>query len=117
MASPKSGEFQDGKLWFIRKGKQLTLGLTNSGLDELGDPETPSFPEEGQEFASGDLIFELEGSKGTLEVLAPASGTVMGCNERILTEPGILSEDPIEEGWLIQIEIENPEDLSENSED
>jgi glycine cleavage system H protein len=46
-------------------------------------------------------------------VTTPASGIVQEVNEAAKDEPDMVSEDPLEEGWLVKLEIEDTSDLKE----
>lgn len=111
--APKSGEFSEGKLWFHRKGSIVTLGLTSAAIDELGSVESIEFPGDGDDFDKGEIIASVDGTHGKIEVLTPAAGIVMEINEAAKLEPDMVSEDPLEEGWLVKIEIQDPSDLKE----
>jgi glycine cleavage system H protein len=110
---PKNGEFLDGKLWFHRKGSIITLGLTSLATEEIGQVESIEFPDEGADFVKGDVVVTVEGSTGKLEVSTPASGIVHELNESARVEPDMVSEDPLEEGWLLKLEIQDASDLQE----
>lgn len=112
-SAPRSGEYQDGKLWFQRRGSTLTIGVTLSGVEDVGEPDGIEFPDEGDDFTKGDILLTVEGSRGKLEVTAPASGTVKDVNGDARNEPGMVSEDPLEEGWLIKLEIQDSTDLQD----
>ena len=64
-----------------------------------------------------DRQTHLRLSRSTAErahaVIAPATGIVSEVNEAAKAEPDMVSEDPLEEGWLIKLEIEDTSDLSE----
>jgi glycine cleavage system H protein len=111
--APKSGEFLEGKLWFHRKGTTLTLGLTNLAIDEVGTVQSIEFPDEGDDFDKGDVVVTVDGSNGSLEVVCPAAGLVEEINESAKNEPEMVTEDPLEEGWLIKLEIQDTSDLKE----
>ncbi len=111
--APKSGEFVDGKFWFTRKGSLVTVGLTNLGLEEVGSVESLELPLEGDDFVKGDIIATLQGSNGQLEVVTPASGIIQEINDAARQEPDRVSEDPLEEGWLVKLEIQDFSDLKE----
>ncbi len=113
--APKNGEFAEGKLWFQRKGSTLTLGLTSLAVEELGSVESIEFPDEGDDFDKGDVVVTVDGSNGKIEVITPAAGMIQEINEAAQTEPDRVSEDPLEEGWLIKLEIQDPSDLKEYS--
>jgi glycine cleavage system H protein len=111
--APKNGEFGEGKLWFHRKGTIVTLGMTNLAVEEVGEVQSIEFPDEGSDFGKGDTVVTVDGTNGKLEVVAPATGIVSEVNEAAKSEPDMVSEDPLEEGWLIKLEIEDTSDLKE----
>ena len=112
-AAPKNGEFLEGKLWFQRKGSVVTLGLTSSAIEELGAVEGLEFPNEGDDFDKGDVVVTVEGSQGKIEVITPAAGLIQEVNEAAQDEPDRVTEDPLEEGWLVKLEIQDTSDLKE----
>jgi glycine cleavage system H protein len=111
--APKNGEFLDGKLWFHRKGTMVTLGLTSLAVEEVGQVQSIEFPEEGEDYGKGDTVLTVDGTSGKLEVIAPATGIVSEVNEAAKAEPDVVSEDPLEEGWLVKLEIEDKSELKE----
>jgi glycine cleavage system H protein len=111
--APKVGEYLEGKLWFHRKGSTVTIGLTNVAVEEVGSVESVEFPDEGDDFDKGDVVVTVDGSQGKLEVTTPAAGLVTEINEAAKEEPDMVSEDPLEEGWLIKLEIQDTTDLKE----
>lgn len=111
--APKNGEYLEGKLWFHRKGTTVTLGLTNAAIEEIGQVESLELPDEGDDFDKGDVVVTVDGTQGKLEVIAPAAGIIHEINEAAQEEPDMVSEDPLEEGWLIKLEIQDTSDLKE----
>ncbi|NUM88038.1 MAG: glycine cleavage system protein H, partial [Bdellovibrionales bacterium] len=45
--SSKPTEYSSGLLWFTREGDQITLGVTDAALEELGSVESVEFAEPG----------------------------------------------------------------------
>jgi glycine cleavage system H protein len=111
--APKNGEFFDGKLWFQRRGSVLTLGLTSNAVEELGSVESLELPNEGDDFDRGDVVVTVEGSQGKVEVITPAAGLVTEVNEGAQQEPDRVTEDPLEEGWLVKLQMQDLSDLNE----
>ena len=109
--APKNGEFNEGKLWFTRKGSTLTLGLTDLAMEEIGDVRNIEFPDQGDDFDSGEPVVTVRGSGGEIDLITPAAGLVQEVNERIKGEPDSLADDPTEEGWLVKMEIQDVSDL------
>lgn len=111
--APKNGEFSDGKLWFHRKGTTVTVGMTSLAIEEIGSVQSLEFPNEGDDFQKGDIVMTVDGTNGKFEVLTPATGIVQEINEAAKEEPDMVSDDPLEEGWLVKLEIEDTSDLKE----
>lgn len=107
----RHGEFLNGKLWFESEDGLVTVGLTSCAIDELGELEDISLPDEGEDFSKGEVIAIVEGSKGNLEILMPLAGVVESVNGCAAKEPDRVAEDPLEEGWLIKIKLENPNEF------
>ena len=111
--APKKGEYQDGQLWFRRKGSTITLGLTHAAIEELGQLEGLTLPDDGEDFQKGEAVVTVEGTKGSVEVTTPATGMVSEVNEAAKEETDLVSEDPLEEGWLVKLDIEDKTELKE----
>jgi len=111
--APKNGEYLDGKLWFHRKGTTVTIGLTNLAIEEVGTVQGIEFPEQGDDFDKSEVCLTVDGTNGKLEVITPAAGLVEEVNEAAKEEPDMVSDDPLEEGWLVKFEIQDTSDLKE----
>jgi glycine cleavage system H protein len=106
-------EYHDEKLWFQKKSNILTLGITVSSVDEIGDIEEVRLPSDGDDFDKDDIVCEIVGSAGRIQLYTPAAGFVIAVNSVLESDPAILAEDPIDEGWIVQIEIQDDTDLKE----
>lgn len=111
---PKAGEFQEGKVWFARRGSLIQFGVTSSVIDELGEVESVEFSDEGETVAKGDHLVTVEGTRGKFEFLAPTDGNIEAINETAKEEPGIVSEDPLEEGWLVKVQVDDLSDFRDS---
>jgi glycine cleavage system H protein len=111
--APKNGEFLEGKLWFQRKGSVVTVGLTSVAVEEVGSVEAIEFPDEGDDFDKGDVVVTVSGSQGKIEVITPAAGIIQDVNAAAQEDPDMVTEDPLEEGWLVKMEIQDTSDLKE----
>ena len=95
----------------------ITVGITSRGVEEIGQIQSISLPDEGEDFSKGEVICTVDGTNGSLEVVLPATGTIDTRNESAAEEPDVVSDDPMEEGWLVKIEIEDPAELLEYQEE
>jgi len=103
----KNGDIQEGKVWFQRKMNIVTLGLTSAAVEELGEVTDIEFPEPGEDVGEGEVIVTIDGNQGRLEVTSPNAGTVEEVNEAAKAEPDTVSDDPLEEGWLVRIQVQD----------
>lgn len=107
-------EFLGGKLWYTREAGEVTVGLTSSTIEEIGAVQSVDFPETSGSVEEGDVIAVIEGDQDTFEVTAPMDGFILDVNDAARDEPNIVSEDPLEEGWVIRLE---PMDLDDDEDD
>jgi glycine cleavage system H protein len=106
-------DYDEGKLWFQKKSNTIIIGITVEALDEIGGADGVSLPEVGDDFDKDDVICEIDGEDGSLKVYTPAAGFVTEINEALAEDMEILNEDPIDEGWLVKLEIQDDTDLKE----
>lgn len=98
-------EYQDGLLWKTTEGDQLTIGVTQSALDQVGAVAAVEIADAGDEFEPGDWIGEIRGKESTVEVLAPCRLRVSERNEEVLDQPTTLEDDPTGDAWMLRVEI------------
>ncbi len=89
----------------------VTVGITDFAQDQMGEIVYVELPDEGQKLAQSDPFGSIESVKAANDLFAPVSGTVVEVNSSIIDEPGILNEDPMNDGWLIRIEMDNEREL------
>lgn len=113
----KNGELLDGRVWFQRRDDIITLGLTNVAIQELGEINSVEFPNEGDDFAEGDILATVEGSLSSFELPATTECVVIEVNEAAKTQPEMVSEDPLEEGWIVKVQASNDDNEDDEEED
>lgn len=87
------------------------VGITDFAQDALGDIVYVQLPEVGTAVRSGEACGELESTKSVNDLFAPISGTVTSVNEALADQPDLVNSDPYGEGWLIDIEIDDEDEL------
>ena len=108
---PRSGELQGGLVWFERKNSTVTLGLTNAAIEKVGIVEGVEFGDVDSEAGAGEVVVTITGSVDDLEVLSPGEGTLIEINTGVELEPDLVSEDPLEGGWLAKVELQDKTDI------
>jgi glycine cleavage system H protein len=106
-------KFTEDHLWLRVEGNRAQLGISDYGQEELGEVIAVELPDVGDEVEKGEPFGELESVRTVSELVSPLSGTVTAINGELEDHPAIVNEDPYHEGWLIEIELANEDELEE----
>lgn len=90
----------------------VTVGITEFAQDNLGEVVYVELPEEGQKVTQGEPFGVVESVKAVSDLVAPVSGTVIEVNMSMMDNPGTLNDDPLNDGWLIRIEMDTEKELA-----
>jgi glycine cleavage system H protein len=90
----------------------VTIGITEFAQDSLGEIVYVELPEEGQKVTQGEPFGVIESVKAVSDLFAPVSGTVIEINQSLGEDPAVLNDDPINNGWLIRIEMDTEKELA-----
>jgi len=100
-------------IWVRVEGNLATIGITDYAQERLGEiisldlPESDAYVERDEPFGS------IESTKAVVELISPVSGVVISVNEDITDDIGVINSDPHDTGWMIIVEIADPEELDE----
>ncbi|MFI7061066.1 glycine cleavage system protein GcvH [Kribbella sp. NPDC050124] len=89
----------------------VRVGITDFAQDALGDIVYVQLPDVGSKVRAGDACGELESTKSVSDLFAPVNGTVTAVNESLADQPDLVNTDPYGEGWLLDIEVEDAEEV------
>ena len=90
----------------------VTIGITEFAQEQLGEVVYVELPEEGQKINQGESFGVIESVKAASDLYAPVSGTVIEVNSALSEDPSSLNDDPINDGWLIRIEMDSEKELA-----
>ena len=85
----------------------LTVGISEHAQDLLGDIVFVELPEIGKALDAEEESAIVESVKAASDVYSPMSGEVIEINEKLLDEPEIINDSPLEDGWFFKIKIED----------
>ncbi len=88
----------------------VTIGITYYAQDRLGEIVSWKLPQKGQSFERGQVFGLVESNKSVSDLYVPVSGEVVEINGSLT--PGLISDHPMDQGWLIRIEMVREGDLS-----
>ena len=89
-----------------------TIGITSYAQNQMGEVVYTDLPDEGQKVIQHEPFGAIESVKAASDLYSPVSGTILEVNPTIEEDIGILNDDPMDEGWLIRVEMENERELT-----
>ncbi len=99
--------------WIKKLNGNARIGITDYAQDNLTDIVYVELPKIGEEFKKGEVIATLESVKSVAEVYAPFTGKIVSVNEKLNDEPGLINSSPYDDGWIVEMSIENESELEE----
>ena len=106
-------KFTEDHLWVRVEGTRAQVGLSDYGQSELGEVIAVEIPDIGDEIEKGEPFGEVESVRTVSELISPLSGSVTATNIEIEDHPRIVNEDPLHEGWLLEIEMADETELED----
>jgi glycine cleavage system H protein len=89
-------------------GGRLRVGLDALGVETSGTLAAVEFVADGVTVARGEAFGTLEAAKFVGPLILPISGRITGVNAAVLADPSLIEADPYREGWLVEVEAEDP---------
>ena len=99
--------------WVEVEGSQATVGITDYAQGELGDIVYVEIETLEESLGKEEIFGSVEAVKTVSDLFLPVSGKVLEVNKNLEDNPELINEDPYEKGWIIRMEIENPEELKD----
>jgi len=109
---PNDLHYTEEHEWVRLEGNLATVGITQFAVEQLGDVTQVDLPREGEMLKQGDVLGSVESVKAVSDVYCPLSGKVVKVNSPLQDSPEYLNEEPYDGGWMIQLEITKPEEVS-----
>lgn len=92
-------------------GHEGLIGISEHAAEQLGDVVFADLPAIGLKLQQGDTLGALESVKAVSDLYAPVAGEVIEVNGALEAEPGLINEDPYNQGWIIKITISAPSQI------
>ena len=97
--------------WVRVEGDEAVFGITWFAQDALGEVVYYDPPEIGAAVVKDDSYGELESVKAVSDIIAPATGEVVGVNDAVRDAPETVNSDPYGSGWLVRVRLSDPSEL------
>ncbi len=92
--------------WAHVEGGVCTVGLTQYAVEQLQDIIFIDLPDVDDPVNAGDGFAEIESVKSVNDLYAPVSGDIIAVNEKLETDPSLMSQDPYGAGWVVKIKMD-----------
>ena len=112
MENPSDRKYTEEHEWAKLDGNRVTVGITAYAQDALGDVVYVDLPSTGTRVEQGQPFGEVESTKSVSDLYAPLTGTIVERNESLESSPELVNSDPYGDGWMVVIEVEDPDALS-----
>ncbi|MDP7158935.1 MAG: glycine cleavage system protein GcvH [SAR324 cluster bacterium] len=96
--------------WIRLDGNKGEVGITAYAQQSLGDIVYVELPSTEDEIDIGDEFGTIESVKAVSSLFMPATGRILEVNTALKERPELINEDCYDEGWLVRISLDNPED-------
>ena len=111
MKVPDNLKYTKEHEWARIRGRSVTIGITNYAQDQLGDVVYVELPDVADDVAKDEQFGTIESVKTVSDLFSPVSGEVTKINEQLEDRPELVNEDPYGEGWMIQVQITDPDEF------
>jgi glycine cleavage system H protein len=111
MPDPSDYKYTDSHEWFAIDGNVVTMGITKYAADELTDITFVEMKEPGTSISAGEVVGEVESVKTTADVYSAVGGEIVEVNDAATEDPSLLNSDPMDSGWLVKIQTDDPSPL------
>ena len=105
-------KYTDTHEWLKLDDKIVKVGITDHAQSELTDIVFVELPEVGKEVKKGEELCVVESVKSVSEIYSPVSGKIANVNKKLEDAPETINESPYDEGWLVEIEIEDKSEFN-----
>ena len=110
---PEDLSYAEDHEWIQSDGDTVKIGISDYAQDQLGDIVFVELPEVGDTLNKGDEFGTVESVKAVSELYIPISGEITGLNKSLEDAPEVVNTDPYEDGWMIEVQPSNPQELDE----
>jgi len=111
MNVPENLKFTKDHEWIRIEGNFAYVGITDYAQKELGDIVFIEIETIDEDLAMEEVFGTIEAVKTVSDMYMPVSGKIVEVNAILADSPEIVNKDPYGAGWMIKIEISNPDEI------
>lgn len=110
---PDDVRYAESHEWARAEGDKVKVGISDYAQDQLGDIVFVELPEVGDTLGKGEEFGTVESVKAVSELYMPVAGEIVAINDTLEDAPEKVNNAPYGEGWMIEINAENPSELDD----
>jgi glycine cleavage system H protein len=112
MNFPSELNYTNEHEWLRLEDSEAVIGITAYAQKELGDIVFVDIDAEGETLAAGEKFGAIEAVKTVSDLFMPVGGKIIAVNSVLESAPETINKDPYGEGWLIRVQLTNPDELN-----
>lgn len=113
MTFPANLRYTKDHEWISLEGNIATIGITEFAQSELGDIVYVDVNTLGKTLKAEEIFGTVEAVKTVSDLFLPIAGTVLEVNKALEKTPEMVNNDPYGQGWMIKMEVTDPQDVNE----
>jgi glycine cleavage system H protein len=113
MNFPENLKYTKDHEWVLIEGNTATVGITDFAQSELGDIVYVEVETLDDTLDKEEVFGTVEAVKTVSDLFIPLSGTIESFNEELDQNPELVNSDPYGAGWMIKMNIGNPDEVDE----
>ena len=96
--------YSNEHVWILPQEEgEFILGISEFAQQQLGDIVFVELPSLGDSTVSDESCAVVESVKSASDIICPMNATVVAVNEKLVDEPELINESPLERGWILRI--------------
>lgn len=117
MTFPPNLKYTEEHEWIRLEADNIVyVGITDFAQSELGELVYVEVETVGDTIDLGEVFGTVEAVKTTSDLFMPLSGKILEFNPKLNEDEGddptLINSDPYGDGWIVKIEISDPEELA-----
>lgn len=117
MNNPENLKYSREHEWIRVEGDEAYIGITDFAQSELGELVYVEVDTVGEDIGKDEVFGTIEAVKTTSDLFMPVSGQILEFNSELDENegdnPGVINEDPYNQGWIIRIKMSDPSELDD----
>ncbi len=100
-------KYTEDHLWLRIDDDLVVVGMTEQGVDALGDVVFVELPEVESMMMAGDEVGVIESIRTAADIVAPLDGEIVAVNQKLIDNPALVNQDPLGVAWFFKMQVDD----------